>query len=123
MNKLFIVISAVFGFLAVALGAFGAHTLEPFLIEQGRLDTFETAVSYQFYHTLALLLTGFLCQFIPSKLLTYAGYAFTLGVIFFSGSLYSICFTGIKTFGAIAPIGGTAFIIGWVCIFLAALRK
>lgn len=119
---------AVLGALAVGIGAFGAHALKASLEASGRAETFETAVKYQFYHALALVLIGILLGRAeagdPSlgavKLLNWSGYAFAAGVLVFSGSLYTICFTGITKFGAVAPIGGLMMIAGWVLLFLAA---
>jgi uncharacterized membrane protein YgdD (TMEM256/DUF423 family) len=111
------------GALAVALGAFGAHALKGMLEASGRADTFETAVKYQFYHAIALVLVGLLMKGTGQeavKLLGWSGNAFVIGVIIFSGSLYAICFTGITKFGATAPIGGLALIAGWILLILAA---
>ena len=121
MSKLFIQSGAILGAIAVSLGAFGAHALKKSLEASGRLDTFETAVKYQFYHALALVLVGMLIQNMPNntKFLDYSGYSFLVGVFIFSGSLYAICFTGITKFGAIAPIGGLALIAGWLLLFWA----
>lgn len=113
----------ILGALAVALGAFGAHALKGMLEASGRSETFETAVKYQFYHALALVLVGILMQRAGAdavKLLGWSGNAFAVGVIIFSGSLYAICFTGITKFGATAPIGGVALIVGWVLLIMAA---
>jgi uncharacterized membrane protein YgdD (TMEM256/DUF423 family) len=93
------------------------------LTATNRIDTFETAVKYQFYHALALILVGIIFQSIPSKTLNYSGYSMILGTLIFSGSLYIICFTGIKAFGAIAPIGGTLMIIGWALLFWSVLKS
>lgn len=122
INKTFLKSGAIFGLLAVALGAFGAHALEPHLVESGHLDTYEKAVSYQFYHALALILLAVLSTVLKNKWLIYSGLAFIAGIVFFSGSLYLICFTGIKTFGAVAPVGGTAFILGWAFLFISAVK-
>lgn len=114
---------ALLGTLAVALGAFGAHALRASLEASGRADTFETAVKYQFYHALALVLVGILSQRVSedaARWLGWSGYAFAAGVVIFSGALYAICFTGITKFGAVAPIGGLLLIVGWVLLFLAA---
>ncbi|MFN4145382.1 MAG: DUF423 domain-containing protein [Runella sp.] len=122
MSKFFLQWGAILGALGVALGAFGAHALKPTLEAAGRMETFETATKYQFYHALALILVGILLQNATveaSKWYQWSGYAFLAGVIVFSGALYAICFTGIKTFGAIAPIGGTLMIAGWVFLWLA----
>lgn len=123
MNKFFLQAGALLGALGVALGAFGAHALKDRLTASGRMETFETAVKYQFYHALALVLIGLLAKEIISKNLTYSGYCFLGGTLIFSGSLYLICFTGIKTFGAIAPIGGTLMIAGWLLLFWAVLKS
>ncbi len=121
--KFFIQAGALFGALAVALGAFGAHALKASLEASNRLDTFETAVKYQFYHALALVLIGFMLREQSgevSKWLSWSGYSFIGGILIFSGSLYAICFTGITKFGATAPIGGLLMILGWVLLLLAA---
>lgn len=116
---------ALLGVLAVSLGAFGAHALKASLEASGRGDTFETAVRYQFYHALALVLVGALMRHAgveAGRWLGWSGYAFTAGVLIFSGSLYAICFTGITKFGAIAPIGGLLMVAGWILLFFAASR-
>ncbi len=121
--KFFIQAGALFGALAVTLGAFGAHALKASLESANRLDTFETAVKYQFYHALALVLVGFMLrgqEGEAGKWLGWAGYSFIGGILIFSGSLYAICFTGITKFGATAPIGGLLMILGWILLLLAA---
>ena len=122
MNKLFLQSGAILGLLGVAIGAFGAHAFAKMLEASGRTATFETAVKYQFYHALVLILIGLLFKEIPTKWMTYSGYAVLIGVLIFSGSLYTICFTGIKAFGAVAPIGGTLMIVGWGLLFYAVSR-
>lgn len=122
MNKLFLQSGAILGLLGVALGAFGAHALEKMLAATGRTATFETAVKYQFYHALVLLLIGLLAKEIPSKFINYSGYCMLVGVLIFSGSLYTICFTGIKAFGAVAPIGGTLLIASWGLLLYSVSR-
>lgn len=114
---------ALLGALAVALGAFGAHALRASLEAAGRADTFETAVKYQFYHAIMLVVIGLLMQRAGDEAvrwLGWSGYAFMGGVLIFSGSLYTICFTGITKFGAVAPIGGLLLIVGWILLLLAA---
>ncbi|GLU56726.1 DUF423 domain-containing protein [Dyadobacter frigoris] len=121
--KFIIQAGGIFGALAVALGAFGAHALKGMLEASGRMETFETAVKYQFYHALAMVLVGLLLQRAGEdavKLLAWSGHAFIFGVIIFSGSLYAICFTGITKFGATAPIGGLLLIAGWILLIMAA---
>lgn len=120
--KFFIQAGALFGALAVALGAFGAHALKAMLTASNRTDTFETAVKYQFYHALALVVVGLLMKVGDQnvqKLMNWSGYAFIGGILIFSGSLYAICFTGITKFGATAPIGGLLMILGWVLVLIA----
>jgi uncharacterized membrane protein YgdD (TMEM256/DUF423 family) len=118
MHKRFLIIAAYLGALSVALGAFGAHTLKDHLTQQA-LNTFETAVRYQFYHVFALALTGILYKTYPNVTLRYAGNLFILGIIFFSGSLYALIILGTTNFvwiGAITPLGGTLFITAWILL-------
>lgn len=122
ISKKFLVFGAVLACLGVALGAFGAHALKNMLTEAGNLDIFETAVKYQFYHAFALIITGMLIERDFSKQFSRAGWSFLTGSIIFCGSLYLICFTGQKFFGAIAPIGGTAFIAGWIFLILGLVK-
>lgn len=123
-GKNILVITGISGALAVGLGAFGAHGLEPLLIQNGRLDTFETAVSYHFYHTLGLLGLGILALIKPDwKGLSLAAWGMFLGILVFSGSLYILCLTGITWLGAITPIGGVGFILGWLALAYAVLKN
>jgi uncharacterized membrane protein YgdD (TMEM256/DUF423 family) len=111
--------AAVFGAIAVGIGAFGAHGLKPMLEASGRLETFETAVKYHFYHSLALFGLGILALIRPEwKKLGLSYWGFTLGMVIFSGSLYVLCLSGITWLGAITPLGGVALILGWVGVFL-----
>jgi uncharacterized membrane protein YgdD (TMEM256/DUF423 family) len=119
MNNFFIKCGAVFGLIGVGLGAFGAHALKISLTAAGNFDTFETAVRYQFYCAFALILIGLLAEKFTNKFNKSAGYLFLIGTFIFSGSLYLICFTGIKTFGAVAPIGGLCLLAAWLCLFLS----
>jgi uncharacterized membrane protein YgdD (TMEM256/DUF423 family) len=114
--KFMLAAGSALGFLSVALGAFGAHALKPMLLESNRLATYETAVQYQMYHGLALLLTGILALQLPQSDFSLVAVFFLVGVLIFSGSLYLLCATGIKWLGAITPIGGTAFLAGWVLL-------
>ncbi|RYD78042.1 MAG: DUF423 domain-containing protein [Sphingobacteriales bacterium] len=123
--KIFFSAAAVFGFLGVAFGSFGAHSLKDRL-EPYYLDIFKTGVQYQMYHALALLAVALFMKFQPSQannLLNYAGWAFVIGIVIFSGSLYILSISGIKIFGAITPIGGLCFLAGWAMLFLYALKK
>lgn len=123
-GKNILMIAGISGALAVGLGAFGAHGLEPILIQNGRLDTFETAVSYHFYHTLGLLGLGILAVIKPSwKGLGLAAWGMFLGILIFSGSLYVLSLTGITWLGAITPIGGVGFIIGWLSLGYSVMKN
>lgn len=123
MQKFILLAGSVLGALSVMVGAFGAHALKNMLETQGRLDTFETAVKYQFYHTLGMLLIGLLMYQIQDKLLGYAGISMLAGVIIFSGSLYVLCLSGIRWMGAITPFGGLFMIVGWVLLFIAIYKS
>jgi uncharacterized membrane protein YgdD (TMEM256/DUF423 family) len=116
MAKLFLSLSSVFGFLSVALGAFGAHALKQ-RFNDYQMGIFQTGIHYQFFHTLALVGVGALLLKWPDSLgLKYSGLAFVFGVLVFSGSLYLLAFTQIKWLGAITPIGGVSFLIGWILL-------
>lgn len=120
--RLFFFLGSISGGLAVAFGAFGAHTLKDRLTEEA-LSTFETGARYQMYHALALLAVAFVITRWPdSNLPTYAGWLFVAGTVLFSGSLYLLSLTDVRWLGAIAPLGGAAFIAGWACLALAAWR-
>ena len=122
MARLFISLAALSGLLAVGLGAFGAHALRSRLDEHA-LSVYQTAVQYHFYHSLSLLGVGLLCLWQPqSRLLWFSGSAFALGILVFSGSLYVLSLTGVRWLGAVAPIGGLAFMAGWLLLLLAAWR-
>lgn len=120
--RTFLVIAAILGGLSVAGGAFASHALRENLTERS-LEIFETGARYQMYHALALLAVAILLSRadVASGLLTAAGFAFIAGVLIFSGSLYALSLSGIKWMGAVAPLGGTAFLIGWGCLAVAAL--
>lgn len=122
MARLFFFLGSISGGLAVAFGAFGAHTLKDRLTEDA-LSTFETAARYQMYHALALLAVAFaLTRWPDSDLPVTAGWLFVTGTVLFSGSLYLLSLTDVRWLGAIAPLGGAAFIAGWACLALAAWR-
>ncbi len=102
--------------LAVAMGAFGAHALKSRL-DAYALGVYETAVHYQFYHSLALLAVGVIALSQPqAALLKTSGWLFILGILVFSGSLYLLSLTGVRWLGAVTPLGGLAFIGGWACL-------
>ena len=111
------------GGLGVVIGAFGAHALNPVLAANNRLETYEVAVRYQFYHALALLAIGILMEKFTSKRFVYAALFIFLGVIIFSGSLYVLSLTGMTILGAVTPFGGALMIIGWVLMFVGIVDK
>lgn len=115
-------IAAIFGFIGVAFGAFGAHALKDKFSEPKYAKNWETAVSYQFTHTFAIALTGVLMNTLgESSSLSTAMWCFTIGTVIFSGSLYVLSLTGIKKLGAITPIGGVLMLVGWVSLLIAVL--
>ncbi len=117
-------LAGISGAIAVGLGAFGAHSLEALLIQNGRLDTFQTAVNYHFYHTLALFGIGVLATVKPDwKGISFAAWSMVLGILIFSGSLYVLCLTGITWLGAITPLGGLAFILGWSSLVYLSFKN
>jgi uncharacterized membrane protein YgdD (TMEM256/DUF423 family) len=115
-------LGAIFGFLAVAAGAFGAHGLRERLSPH-MLDVFETGAHYQLVHALALLAVGLIAMQRSSVMLTVAGLCFVAGILLFSGSLYALALSGITKLGMITPIGGIAFLAGWLALALASLGK
>ena len=120
--RLWIVIGAVSAFVSVAAGAFGAHALKARLT-QDMLTIFETGNRYQMYHSLGLIAVGLLAAHRPSALLNNAGWAMLVGILLFSGSLYALALSGVRALGAITPVGGVGFLVGWVLFALAAWRQ
>ncbi|NEU72458.1 DUF423 domain-containing protein [Hassallia byssoidea VB512170] len=122
MTQIFLSIGAIFGGLSVAGGAFASHALREKISERS-LEIFETAARYQMYHALALLLVALLLsiyQQSPPPTLLASGWLFIIGIALFSGSLYALSLTNVKILGAIAPLGGAAFIAGWGALAFAA---
>lgn len=118
----FITLGALFAFLAVLLGAFGAHALKGSLPEHA-LTVYQTANDYQMWHSIGLMLIGVIYAHKPSKLLLKAGWLMTAGIVIFSGSLYALSLSGIKVLGAITPIGGVLFLIAWLMLICASLKS
>jgi len=121
MTRLFLSVASILAGLSVAGGAFAAHALKEKLSERA-IEIFETGARYQMYHSLALLLVALLLSRAEASqsLLIAAGSAFIIGIAIFSGSLYALSLSGIKWLGAITPLGGVAFLIGWGCLAIAA---
>jgi uncharacterized membrane protein YgdD (TMEM256/DUF423 family) len=120
MAKTFLLIGSLAALIGVALGAFGAHGLRGRL-SPDMLGVFETGVRYQMYHALALVLIFEIMARMDGWLIRGAGWFFTAGIVLFSGSLYLLALTGATTFGAVTPLGGVAFILGWACLAFAAI--
>ncbi|MFT5034024.1 MAG: uncharacterized membrane protein YgdD (TMEM256/DUF423 family) [Bacteroidia bacterium] len=126
MSQFFLAASAASGFLAVTLGAFGAHALKSRLSPE-LLSAYETAVQYHFYHTLALLgvallLASGLQHGLQQGLLKASAVLFVVGLFLFSGSLYALALSGVKVLGAITPLGGLCLLAAWACLFVAAVK-
>lgn len=128
MHRTFLILSSLFGAIAVALGAFGAHGLKK-IVDAETVGAFQTGVQYQMYHTLALLGIAITYERFSNKWIKLAGLSFIIGIVLFSGSLYLL--TGLKAadqvglngVGIITPIGGLAFIFGWIFLFLGIAKK
>ena len=122
MTRIFLAIASMLGGISVVFGAFASHALKDRL-SANSLSIWETGTKYQMYHALALMLVAILLSRFPDSILfAVAGYAFIIGTFVFSGSLYALTLTGIKWLGAITPIGGMAYIIGWLCLALGSWR-
>lgn len=120
MDRTFLWIGALAAFIGVAFGAFGAHGLRGRLSPES-LNVFETGVRYQMYHAFAIFVVAIALGRFGGWSVRAAGWLFTLGIIVFSGSLYALAITGVRTFGAITPIGGLAFLAGWALLAWAAI--
>lgn len=126
--KLFLILGTLLAGLAVALGAFGAHGLKK-LVDVETVGIYQTGVQYQMYHSLALLALGILAQRIENAFISYAGFFFIAGIVFFSGSLYLL--SSFKAMNKavpgfiypITPLGGIFFILGWILFLFALLKK
>lgn len=122
LSRVFIISAAISGFLATCLGAFGAHALKS-KISMDMLAVYQTGVSYQFYHSLALLLLGLLMIHYDNKYLRLSGVMFGVGILLFSGSLYLLAITGIKQLGIVTPFGGVAFLFGWLSLAIGCKSR
>jgi uncharacterized membrane protein YgdD (TMEM256/DUF423 family) len=113
MSRLFLIIGSLSAFVGVALGAFGAHALKEKLTPE-MLTVFETGVRYQMYHAFGLLAVAWVVSYWPQASATASGWLFIAGTVVFSGSLYLLSTTGTRWFGAVTPIGGLLFLVGWL---------
>jgi len=129
MNKttrFYLLLGVLFSLLSVVLGAFGAHALKG-LISTNMMAVFDTAVQYQMFHALALIFLGLFLHLISGtnlqiKWFKLAGNLFLIGLVLFCGSLYALAISGVKILGAITPLGGLAFILGWLVLFIGLYR-
>lgn len=122
MLNTFVVIGAINAFLTVALGAFGAHGLKGKITED-MLTVYQTGVQYHMFHSLGLIAVGILGGKLASTtMVAWSGWALLVGIILFSGSLYALSLSGIRVLGAITPIGGVSFLVGWALLAIAAYR-
>jgi uncharacterized membrane protein YgdD (TMEM256/DUF423 family) len=122
MDRTFLWIGALAAFIGVAFGAFGAHGLRGRLPPES-LAVFETGVRYQMYHAFALFVVAIALDRFGGWSVRSAGWLFTVGIVVFSGSLYALALTGVRSFGAITPIGGLAFLAGWALLVWAAIAR
>jgi uncharacterized membrane protein YgdD (TMEM256/DUF423 family) len=123
MDRTFLFIGSILGFLGVTFGAFGAHALKSRLSPE-MLAVFETGVRYQMYHAFAILIVAAaMGRLGDAQLLVVAGWVFVAGVLLFSGSLYALALTGVGILGAVTPIGGLLFLIGWACLAIFAAAR
>jgi uncharacterized membrane protein YgdD (TMEM256/DUF423 family) len=120
MDRTFLLVGSVAALIGVAVGAFGAHGLRDRLSPE-MLEVFETGVRYQMYHAFAILFVAVTLARFDGWLVRTAGWLFVSGIVLFSGSLYLLAVSGVKTLGAITPLGGLAFLAGWACLALVAI--
>lgn len=121
MDRAFFITGAVLAALGVAVGAFGAHALRGRLTPD-LLNVFETGVRYQLIHALGLLAVAWATTRWPGRATNMAGWLFLAGIVLFSGSLYALSMSGVRALGAITPLGGVAFIAGWIALAWAVWR-
>lgn len=122
MERIFFAVGAISAFVGVAAGAFGAHGLKSRLSVE-MLNAFEVGVRYQVYHAFALMAVAWALARWPGTLVITSGWLFVIGTLLFSGSLYLLSLTGVRWLGAITPLGGLAFLAGWLCLAWSALSR
>jgi len=127
-----VAVGAICGLLAVGFGAFGAHGLEDHFakiaetdpdLAAKRLDNWRTAAQYHMHHSIAIVLAGFLMQFRSSRIAGFSAGFFTIGIVIFSGCLYTLVVTEIRVLGAVVPLGGLSFMVGWILLAIAAFKN
>lgn len=129
MHKNYFLLAAVLGAIAVATGAFGAHGLQKITTDEKILHGYHTAVQYQVYHVLALLIAAAVADKLSSKFFRWSALCFTGGILLFSGSLYLLTYLKIqgsaaaKAVGPVTPLGGVLFIVGWILLGIAAVKQ
>lgn len=123
MGRRFVILAALLGMVGVGMGAFGAHALGDILEANGRGATYDTAVQYHLLHALAILFVSSAVRRWPGSLTRAAGVFFGLGIVLFSGSLYILAIFNLTAMGAVAPLGGIALMIGWLCLGLTAWQN
>jgi uncharacterized membrane protein YgdD (TMEM256/DUF423 family) len=122
MLKIFLVLGSLNAFLSVALGAFGAHALKSRL-STDMLNVYQTGVQYHMIHSIGLILIAVLADKLgSSSMVNVSGWALFIGIVLFSGSLYALSLSGIKVLGAITPLGGVSFLLGWILLAIAAMK-
>lgn len=119
--KLTLIFASLFGGLSVMLGAFGAHALKSVLSESS-MNTFDTAVTYQMWHSAVLLFVALIMMHSPLAQFRWAALSFVVGIVFFSGSLYLLAFGGPRWLGPVTPLGGMSFIVGWLLLLLGVFK-
>ena len=128
MHKIHLILGTILAGLGVVLGAFGAHGLKK-IVPPETVSSYQTGVQYQMYHAFALLIVGILSERLSSNLINWAGAFFVLGIVLFSGSLYLLASlkamdkVGVSGIGIITPIGGLMFIVGWILLLVAIIKK
>ena len=123
MKKIIFLTATFLGLISIIIGAFGSHGLNDYLISIEKMDTFEISVKFQFYHVFFLFILGLSYELFDKRFIHYAFYFCVIGVLLFSGSLYTLCFTNNSLFGIITPFGGVILLVAWSCFLLSIIQK
>lgn len=121
MQKIFLLLGALLAFVGVAAGAFGAHALKQKL-GADMLTIFEVGVRYQMYHAFAMMISGLVLSLFQNNFMMSSGWVFLAGTVVFSGSLYVLALTGVRTWGAVTPVGGLLLLLGWLCFAIGIIK-